>query len=198
MSGLRPTVDEVIGTLQRSTDPTLLAEGVDDIAMLRRLEDDLFETGLSIMPMGGRAAVLEVFRRRNEIPTTTTVLFLADKDLWLYKGIPAEYDHDTLLFTDGYSIENDLYRDGQFERLLTNAERIEFGSDLSKFLKWYAIALGRKINGNDATLSTHPRALIQDPNRMASETQLGIDDPDPAMWGTTLTADYKRMLRGKS
>ena len=48
---------------------------------------------------------------------------MADKDLWLYVGIPDEFSDDHLLFTDGHLIENDLYRDDDFERLLTAPER---------------------------------------------------------------------------
>lgn len=198
MSAPRPTVDEIISTLKRSSDPTLLAEGVDDIVALRRLEDEFYEFSFSIMPLGGRAAVLEVFERRSELPQDCLVLFLADKDLWVHTGVPLPYLHDRLIFTDGYSIENDLYRDGKFERLLTASEKAKFKAELKAFVRWYAIALARKVAGGDAAISTHPAQLLDDSGRMAASTQLLDGEAEPTAELAALEAEYSRILRGKS
>ncbi|WP_421846933.1 hypothetical protein [Novosphingobium sp.] len=198
MSAPRPTVDEVIGTLQHSCDPTLLAEGIDDIAVLRRFEDEFFDQGLSVLPLGGRAPVLEIFDRRHELPDTVVVLFLVDQDLWVYTGVPETYSHCRLLFTDGYSIENDLYRDGNLERLLTAGERRKFRSNLEQFLEWYASNLTRKLDGEEVALSVHPRAILPDnatdeadklypPNVNAYEQNFSL-----------ISGNYTRLLRGKS
>ena len=36
------------------------------------------------------------------------VIFVADQDMWFFTGIPEKY-RDTIIFTRGYSLENDLY-----------------------------------------------------------------------------------------
>jgi len=198
MAKVKITVDEIIATLQRSSDPTLLAEGVDDIAMLRRLEDKYEDEGLSILPVGGRSAVLEVFDRRNEIGNSKTVLFLADQDSWIYSGIPAGYVNDNLLFTDGYSIENDLYRDGCLERLLTNAEKDRFARDLKKFIDWYAISLARHLNDKSVPLSVHPAAVLDDPVRFNADIQLRQGEAAPEAHVAELSENYMKVLRGKS
>jgi len=198
MSAPRPTVDEVIGTLQRSCDPTLLAEGIDDIVMLRRFEDEFSEAGLSIMPLGGRDAVLQIFQRRHELPSENIILFLADKDLWVYSGIPEDFISKKLLFTDGYSIENDLYRDGNLERLLTASERLRFEADLNIFVEWYYLSLSKKIMGHDVSITIHPQAVLQNPNLTAEMAQLrsDIENYDADLEG--FLSEYQKFLRGKS
>lgn len=198
MNASRPTVDEVIGTLKRTGDPTLLAEGIDDIVMLRRFEEEFFESGLSILPLGGRSAVLEIFERRDELPADVMILFLADKDLWVYTGVPDNFDDCRILFTDGYSIENDLYRDGDFERLLSASERASFESYLMDFLKWYALSLARNLRGEEVALSTHPRAILQVPISLAASTELRPGELEPRDELAQLSVDYRRLLRGKS
>lgn len=197
MSRVKISVDEAIATLQHSSDPTLIAEGTDDIVFLRRLEDRFEEEGLSIFPLGGRDSVLKLFDRRSEI-TSARVLFLADQDQWVYTGCPAGYVDDDLLFTDGYSIENDLFRDGQMERLLTKAEDDQFRRDLQRFLEWYALALTRHLANSEVPLSVHPAALLDDPARFAADMQLLAGESYPQAELEALQAAYPRQLRGKS
>lgn len=198
MSKVRLSVDEVIATLQRSFDPTLIAEGVDDILMLRRLEDRFEQKGLSILPVGGRSTVLEIFRRRAEIGNENVVIFLADQDCWVYSKIPADYIDSKILFTDGYSIENDFYRDGQLERLLTAAEKASFKAELDKFLRWYSLMMIRNASGAGVSVSVHPSCLLDNNAKYVSDMTLTAGEVMPIAELTTLREFYTRLLRGKS
>ena len=194
----RPTVDEIIATLQRSSDPALLAEGIDDLIFLRKLEDRFEGRSLSVLPLGGRDAVLKVFDRRSEIPSGKIILFMADQDFWIYSGIPSKYLDDTMIFSDGYSIENDLYRYLLPERLLSLSEKSKFLTDLERFVEWYAIAICRNLSGTEASWSDHPNTILDDPVRFAADTKLQLGEKQPAAELASLKASYQRLIRGKS
>lgn len=101
-----PTVDEIVATLARSSEPTVLVEGRQDMSALRKIED--LVAGSSIMPCGNKAAILSLLERRSEFANLPCV-FLVDLDFWYYDGIPDKYvDNFYLVTTSGYSIENDL------------------------------------------------------------------------------------------
>ena len=72
-------------------------------------------------PVGGRETLLAVYKRRNEF-AHLPVAFVADRDLWLFSGIPPDYPD--IIWTEGYSIENDLYADANLENLL-DADEVE-------------------------------------------------------------------------
>ena len=192
------TESELISTLQHSSLPTLLTEGRDDLILLRRFEDLFTDAGLSVLPAGGREIVLKTFARRGEISAEKTLLFLADVDTWIHSGLPREYLHPLLLFTDGYSIENDLYRDGELERLLLPKERLAFLDELDRFLSWYALALSRHLKDLSVQIGVHPNALFASDEHYTSSCNLIAGEVYPTELRDELRGDYRRVVRGKS
>ena len=57
---------------------------------------------------------------------------MADKDLWLFSGIPPDYPD--IIWTEGYSIENDLYAGASLEDLLNADEVDEHGQVLDSIM----------------------------------------------------------------
>lgn len=53
------TVDEIFETLKRTSLPTVLVEGKDDIIFYRAIEKDLKEFGVDMLPRGIRGRCLE-------------------------------------------------------------------------------------------------------------------------------------------
>jgi hypothetical protein len=100
------TVNELVSMLRHSSEPTILVEGPDDIMVYRWLKQHIEPLKASPIDCGGRQNLLSVYERRNEFSHVKTV-FLADKDLYVFLGIPEEYSD--VLWTTGYSIENDIY-----------------------------------------------------------------------------------------
>lgn len=192
------SADEVISALNHSSLPTLVSEGDTDAVVLRRLESQLGSGRVSVMPVGGRSCVLKVFRRRSELKPHIKVGFIADKDTWVYHSIPAEYIASEILFTDGYSIENDLYRDGDLERLLTDVEAKRFSEELEKFVAWYALQLNRSLSGKPVTFKDHPSAVLDASDKYDAECMLAADDDKPDERIEQVKSNYKRVLRGKS
>ena len=191
------TVDEVIALLKKTSLPTLVVEGSDDMIVYRRFEDSLAHIGVSVLPVGGRRKVLEVFNRRAEIPTSVRTMFIADQDTWVNSGIPSAYTEQSLLFTDGYSIENDVYRDGELWTLLQVNERHAFETELAHFIEWYALAVSRHLLGTAQQISLHPDHVL-DPLRRPALLALQPAESYPTALKQEIHGDYGRLLRGKS
>lgn len=153
------TLDELIQTVKRSDLPTVITEGLEDYRIFRWMEERLKNLSISLLPAGGRDMVLKLFENRKKFERND-VFFIADRDLWIFTGVPEAYCHRKLSFTDGYSIENDLYRDGNLEILLHEKEKVLFENELISIVEWYLFAVRRILDGHDATLSEHPNQVL--------------------------------------
>lgn len=191
------TVDELLGLLKKTSLPTVIVEGDDDMIVYRRLENRLAHLGVSILPAGGRTKVLDLFRRRTEVHTSVKLAFLVDQDTWVNTGVPAEFVSPTLLSTWGYSIENDIFADGELCNLLIGPEAMRFDRDLVQFVEWYALALSRHLRGTAASLSLHPDHVLN-PDQRAGLLALEPNEAYPASLRDQIARDFGRLLRGKS
>jgi hypothetical protein len=192
------SVDEIMATLKRSSLPTVLIEGQDDVVVYRQLESIYDAYGISVLPVGGRSSLLEIFRRRQELPEGRLVCFLSDLDTWIVAGIPQEFIAPDLIFTDGYSIENDALSDINAEQMLTIAEREVFRQELERFCRWYSLALSRHLSGKNVPFDLHPNYILDDNDRYDLFTHLDDDEVYPQVLFERIFANYKRELRGKS
>jgi len=192
------TPSEFVQTLRHSSLPTIVTEGSDDYAVFRRVEERLSELGVSLMPVGGKQTVLEIFKCRDQFRQIRTA-FIMDRDLWIFAAVPQEYADDAIIITDGYSIENDLYRDGDMEALLLANERAAFFNDLKEIVKWYSFAVRRRLDGGDVELDCHPRRVLNDAGQIDPSFALQVGYTGPC---TELCDDirekYARLLRGKT
>jgi hypothetical protein len=153
MARLKMTVDELVAVLKRSHLPTILVEGDDDVMVYRQIEKQLGSRKVNFQPCGGRNTLLKLFERRHEF-AHLKVHFIADKDMWVFKGVPNQYA--TISFTNGYSIENDLYSDG-FKRLdgLLDADELAHKQELlSNVVEWFASEVEKYLqNGAEMQLA---------------------------------------------
>lgn len=193
-----PTVDELLATLKNSQLPTVIVEGSDDLLVYLRLEDLLYEDDVSVLSAGGRKNVLSIFERAHELPKNKKVIFIADKDVWVMTGVPSNYVSNSLLFTNGYSIENDAFQDCDLPSFMTTDERQSFSEELDKFLHWYALAIERHIAHGDESIKNHPNHILDNAAEFEELTRLGTQEKFPAERLDTLKADYKSLVRGKS
>jgi hypothetical protein len=190
-----PTIEELLATLNHSRLPTVVVEGDDDIIVFRHIEESL---GFSVLGANGRSSALKIFERRKEIKSNDKIVFLVDRDLWIFSAVPAQYQCKELLTTDGYSIENDLFSDGNLERLLSATERPNYTRDLSTVINWYALAVDRTLNNRDGNLSTHPTRILNDHVFRQAALNLNPGEIYPTVLEQNISADYKRLLRGKT
>lgn len=191
------SVEELVALLKKTSLPTIIVEGSDDMIVFRRFEEALAHFDVSVLAAGGRNKVLEIFNRRSELPPTNKVVFIADQDTWIHAGIPPAYHSTNLIFTDGYSLENDIYRDGELWRILQGTDLTAFEAELSSFIEWYALALSRHLIDPEASISLHPEHVLNQTTRTALMTLApGEIYPTPLM--QAIEKDYARLLRGKS
>ena len=191
------SVDEIVSLLKKTTLPTIIVEGSDDMIVYRRLESLYAHLGISVFPVGGRGNVLSLFLRRNEVPHSVKTFYIADRDTWVHTGIPSEYCDPRIHFTDGYSIENDVYADGQHEKLLHGSECINYAKDIADFVEWYALALTRHLNDPSIPIAVHPKRVL-DSSQRAQLLALAPNEIYPTQLRDQILENYQRFLRGKS
>jgi hypothetical protein len=132
-------IDIVIAELQNSTLPTVFVEGKDDMLIYRKFEQLLGTTKVSFYPCGGRTRLLDLYERRNEFANLKAI-FVADKDMYVFTEIPKIYEN--VIFTTGYSIENDLYadaRDTQLDKIYLENHELPIKENIkNSLLTWFA------------------------------------------------------------
>ncbi|WP_311239577.1 MULTISPECIES: DUF4435 domain-containing protein [unclassified Xanthomonas] len=191
----RPTVEELYHLLKNTSLPTVLVEGKNDIICYRAIEDELEQFGVDILPAGNKHSVLKLRSMLLESPVKCKVFFVVDKDLWVH--ITPEEDYDGVITTDGYSIENDLFVDGELESLLTAGERVIFLQELNAFIDWYAFAVSRSLQNKGGQFRAHPSKVLDAP--MDPELFEGFgEDEYPVDLKEELLTSYRAKLRGKS
>lgn len=191
------TTDEILATLNHSSLPTLVVEGDEDVIIFRRLENSTPDLSLSVLPVGGRSQVFALFERRGEIRGKQEIAFVADQDLWVLSNVPQEYISDKLIFTDGYSIENDAFRDGNYRDLLYGAERTRFAADLENFSRWFALAAARNIKDGDP-IDIHANHILDNEGQRETMMVLKEGETYPQELYEKIRTDYLRFVRGKS
>ncbi|MES2513570.1 MAG: DUF4435 domain-containing protein [Bacteroidota bacterium] len=195
--GLELTVDEIVETLKRSSLTTVIVEGKDDVLIYRWIEDEIGITNASFFPCGGRGKLLKVFERKNEFSHIKTV-FVADKDCYVYNVTPIIYDE--ILWTHGYSIENDLYHGKQIERLLSKDENKTFLKSLNSFIEYYAFEVENFLNDRLFCFKHHPQKILCDVKH-----ELKVDFLQEINFTTAndktksyILENYDTLIRGKS
>ncbi len=155
MANIQFTPDEIIAYLQDTSVPVVLVEGKTDVFIYRMLQEKIGNLEVDFTPCGSRSTLLKIYERRHEFPNKK-VLFIADKDLWVFTGVPAEYQE--IFFTLGYSIENDLYHDGKerLEELLDQKELKKRDKIMKSVCDWFAfeVELWKNNNAHDNEFST--------------------------------------------
>ncbi|MEA4851557.1 MAG: DUF4435 domain-containing protein [Paludibacter sp.] len=154
---LELTVDEIVNTLKRSSLTTVLVEGKDDILIYRWIEDEIGIVNANFLPCGGRDKLLQVYERRHEFADLKTI-FVADRDAYVYINPPVNYND--IIWTNGYSIENDLYFGRKIELLLEKEEKQNFIKSLNSFVAYYAFEIQNCIDGKDYCFRNHPQNII--------------------------------------
>lgn len=151
-----PHPDEIVASLKKSDLPTIVVEGRLDSYVYKYLER---QTGASVLPVGGRNSLLQVLKRRSEF-LRLPCAFVADRDMWLFTGVPAEAAGGDLVLTDGYSIENDIYRDSELWKLLTPNQSSIFDKECREVCRWFSYAAAQWCNGQAPQLDHHPRRMV--------------------------------------
>lgn len=148
MSGRELTVDEIVAMLRRSSIPTILVEGPDDIIVYRWFKKHVKPLYATAQQCYGRNNLLEIYARKDEFPHIKTV-FLADKDMYLFIGVPKEFAE--IVWTTGYSIENDIYAgSSRLDDLLDDEERENYTQLMNDIIEWFAFEVEEHKSGRES------------------------------------------------
>lgn len=209
-NAIKPTLEEIISTLERSNLVTVIVEGNEDIIIYRSLEKRL--VGIDVLPVYGRKIVLDIFEEKQNNPKLKNkkIAFIADKDIWCNTGIPNKFNDSSLIFTKGYSLENDVFVDYNCQNIInSNGNKNEFDLNKSKFIQWYTLALQATLNNIDERqsstsapavhcdrkLSKHPIEVL---NNFHKLSQLHPEEDFPQVLKEQLIEDFPLTIRGKS
>jgi hypothetical protein len=191
------TVDELVATLKHSRLATVLVEGDDDLIVYRWIEEKIGVINASVLSCNGRNNLLAVYERRSEFLHLKTV-FVADKDMWIFTTIPAEYS-DNIVWTTGYSIENDLYAGANIERLLNSSEKNGYNELVKNVTKWFAFEVEQYRNNLTWKIDFHPNQICTEKKVQVSEIFLEsrcFTTPSE-LTIKEIESDYQLKLRGK-
>ncbi|MBX3448914.1 MAG: hypothetical protein KF777_05095 [Planctomycetaceae bacterium] len=191
------TETELLAMLTKTSLPTILVEGDDDAAVYRWIEDRLGTFSGNILPCYGRTTLISLYQKRHLFPNKQ-LAWLADLDMWLFSPPPPEVDG--LIFTSGYSIENDLYAGSDIERLLSGEEEIRYKGILAVVCQWFAFEVEEFLAGRSSrqAASIYNNVDFSVPELKAEFiAERGYVAP-PVHRATSLTENYKLHLRGKT
>lgn len=200
-SKAQPTVQEITAAIKKSSAINIIIEGKDDIIAYRSIEDHLAEeTGemILLISAGGRDNLLQIFESLRDESALDSCYFICDLDLWVFDNIPAEFRSDRIVTTNGYSIENDIFRDYDIGNLLTTAEALILNNDLVYYQRWFAASVYKKLAGVDCSTSDHPNAIIDVKKDEAEVDSLLSINADAKKIFDLISNDHKKYLRGKS
>ena len=190
------STEEAIAVIKKSSLPTVVIEGADDAIVYRKIED-IGDGFVSLLPVGGRENVLAIFNRKAEF-SNKKVVFIADQDTWIVNGIPSCYKSKDLVFTSGYSVENDIFLDVNVVGLMSSSEKTQFEEELSKFSVWFAIALNRFLDGVNSEIKIHPNNLLDNEENYNNFIKLNSGECFPENLHKDLLENYSVKIRGKS
>lgn len=196
------TVPIIISTIQNSkSGKCVVVEGIDDILIYRTLITLYSSKGIRVMAAGGRDKVLEVFDSLNGTPHLDKAIFIVDQDSWIFTGIPSNYLHPRIICTSGFSIENDVYLDGQIEDLMIGTNVFTtFQNELNIYLQWFSLAITRFCTNNNACgekLDVHPQNFFKSPQTIQSFCNLKSGEIFPQQTYNDLLINYGLKFRGK-
>lgn len=152
-------IEDYIAHLEHSSLPTLLTEGRVDCSVLQKLETRLSDIDIDFLPVGGKDAVYEVMNRLSPKRQKMTAA-LVDMDLWVYSGIPEGKKRWNFIYTEGYSIENDLYVDSQIEDLISDTEIREFRQRIDVVSQWHSRECLKIMKGDGGNIALHPEQIF--------------------------------------
>ena len=190
------TVDDWIDTFRNTDMPTVIVEGKNDIPIYRRIEKYIGVQDADVIHVGGRNNLLLLYARRKEF-AHLPVAFVADRDLWLFSGIPPDYPD--IIWTQGYSIENDLYAGAALEKVLNANDVDEHRQVLDSIIEWFAFEVEEHLSGEKAQVATGCNTVVplgQTEMDQGFRNSRGFRSPDEKLHRQIREA-YQFQLRGR-
>lgn len=172
------TTQEILSTLRHSCITNVLVEGVDDLQWYGLM---LQKAKICAEPIqaGGRENLLSVFEQLTPSERVTNIC-VADQDIWYFIGIPKQYSD--VVFTTGYSIENDVLHNSAAINLISEDELQLIEKYRSILSEWFAFCIDEKKQGRTPVLDVHPEHIVKKEGEAVSwrpnyQSQIGFVRP---------------------
>lgn len=192
---LNYTENELVSMLQHSSELNIIVEGNDDLFIYRWVLDELGVLA-NLCATGGCGTLRKVYLRRNEFPNAK-VIFVTDKDTYVYYKIPNKYSG--IIFTEGYSIENDLYYGRKlYNSFMDKEDRQLFDKALEQFLLYYVSEIDKMMAGNDFDLKGKARKILDDKTFQLNKGVFPQTPSPSENQMTIIKKNYDLLLRGHS
>lgn len=144
-----PTIENLVIALRLSNKPNIIVEGRDDEIIYGTLVERLGRFDVDFFSAGSKDTLLYLYEELSEYEKVGDfrhgpVAFIADRDMWLFRGIPNQYDD--IIWTEGYSIENDLYSYAKLRDRIGN--KTEYDHTLDAISMWFAYKVEEYLEKN--------------------------------------------------
>lgn len=200
-------LEEEIILLLRSSKMTVCLEGIDDKkifnTILRHKNLDS-KINCQFFKDGGRTILLaayDLYVQKTRKPANP-ILFFADQDTWVFTGIPEKYEE--VNFTKGYSIENDLFEDGQIsiDQLLYPAEKARLESLIDQISDWFAKEVQLILEGEAEKAKIdvsflNPTILAPEASELHEIYKVSPSTDEEIELSKQIKQNYRQFLRGK-
>ncbi|RKU09628.1 hypothetical protein C6503_20970 [Candidatus Poribacteria bacterium] len=143
------TLENLVIALRLSNKPNIIVEGEDDEIIYGTLMDRLGRFSIGLFSAGCKETLLNLYEELSRYESRgdfrhTPVAFIADRDMWLFRGIPNQYDD--IIWTEGYSIENDLYSHVKLRDRVGN--KVEYDQTIDAISMWFAYKVEEYLEKN--------------------------------------------------
>ena len=197
MLKFRPTIDELSNALHDPTKRKIIVADEDDIFIYQKLVERHKMLAVKVYASGGRSNLLHLYKRRGEFAYVPGI-FVADREMGLFSGIPEGYED--IIWTNGYSLKNDVYVEAQLEHLLEPHETWRHGQVLNAITEWFAFEVEEALAGK----STQVDSLNLNQIVLPGQIQLNEDflkrrgfRPPNSKLVQQIRAEYQFKLPGK-
>ena len=143
------TLEDLVIELRLSNKPNIIVEGKDDKIIYGTLVERLGRFHVGFFSAGSKDTLLQLYEELSEYENAgdfrhAPVAFIADRDMWLFRGIPDQYDD--IIWTEGYSIENDLYSYAKLRDRV--GSKVEYDQTLDAISMWFAYKVEEYLEKN--------------------------------------------------
>ena len=148
-----PTIENLVTALRFSNKPNIVVEGKDDEIIYGKLVERFGRFDIGFFGAGSKNTLLYLYEELAQYESIgdfrhAPVAFIADQDMWLFSGIPEDYAD--IIWTQGYSIENDLYVSAELESFLEIHQQETHRQVLNAVCRWFAFEVEVFLKGDAA------------------------------------------------
>ena len=159
-------VKRLINDLKKSSLPTIIVVGKNNANLIEKLvkhygvKEFLGVKEVKVRSIPKRDNLLSLYERRDEFVDIVPVAFIADREMWSFTGTPEHYTD--IILTQGYSLENDLYREVDLEILLEPHETWRHRQVLNSTIEWFAFEVEEFLRGKPAKIDFKLSEIVRE------------------------------------